>query len=147
MESTLQALLDESGIREVCTRYATALDSRDWDLLRTCFTKDAVTVYDGIGECSGYDAIEELCRQALAPLTRTQHLLGNFSSDVKGDSATAQCYLQAQHVREGTEGGETYIIAGRYTDRLTRSPDGDWQIHWRRLETWWTGGNPAVVGA
>lgn len=146
METTLQSLVDASAIRDVCTRYATALDDRDWELLSTCFTKDAVTVYEGIGECSGYDAIEELCKQALTPLTRTQHLLGNFASDVDGDLATAQCYLQAQHVREGTDGGDTYVIAGRYTDRLVRTDDG-WRISWRRLETWWTDGNPAVVGA
>lgn len=146
MEPTLQALVDEAAIREVCTRYATALDDRNWELLSTCFTKDAVTVYEGIGECTGYDAIEELCRNSLIPLSRTQHLLGNFASEVDGDKATAQCYLQAQHVREGTEGGDKFILAGRYTDRLVRSEDG-WRISWRRLETWWTDGNPAVIGA
>jgi 3-phenylpropionate/cinnamic acid dioxygenase small subunit len=146
MESALQGLLDEAAIREVCTRYATALDNRDWELLSTCFTKDAVTIYDGIGECAGYDAIEELCRQALTPLTRTQHLLGNFASEVQGDTASAQCYLQAQHVREGTPGGDNFILAGRYTDKLNRTDEG-WRISSRRLETWWTEGNPGVIGS
>ena len=37
-ESTaVQALLDRAEIIDVCVRYATALDSRQWDLLATCF--------------------------------------------------------------------------------------------------------------
>jgi 3-phenylpropionate/cinnamic acid dioxygenase small subunit len=146
MDPSLQSLLDERAIHNLCVRYATALDNRDWNLLRSCFTTDAVTVYDGIGECSGYEAIEGLCRRALGPLTRTQHLVGNISAEVDGDTATAQCYLQAQHVRDETDGGAHFIIAGRYSDRLVRADDG-WRIAWRRLETWWTEGNPAVVGA
>src|ERR1700712_1193969 len=99
MEPSLETLQDERAIQNVCVRYATALDNRDWNLLRSCFTTDAVTVYEGIGDCTGYDAIEGLCRRVLGPLTRTQHLLGNFSIELDGDTATSHCYLQAQHVR------------------------------------------------
>lgn len=146
MDPVLQLLLDDRDVVRLCHRYAAALDDRDWDRLRTCFLPDAVAVYDGIGECAGYEAIEQLCRSALLPLSRTQHLIGNVVVDVDGDGATSSCYLQAQHVREGTPGGDTYVIAGRYTDRVVRTPDG-WRLAHRRLETWWTGGNPAVVGA
>ena len=33
-----QALLDERDIVAVCVRYAAALDTKDWALLRACFT-------------------------------------------------------------------------------------------------------------
>lgn len=142
--TAVRALLDEREIVRVCLRYATALDTRDWALLRTCFTPDAVADYDGIGQCHGYEAIEEVCRGALTPLDHSQHLLGNLEADVDGDEAAARCYLQAQHVRAGTPGGPNFVIAGVYTDRFVRTPDG-WRISRRHLATWWTEGNPAVV--
>ena len=61
-----------------------------------------------------------------------------------GDEADSVCYLQAQHVRPGTMGGDTLIVAGRYLDRFVRTADG-WRIAQRRLEIGWTDGNPAVL--
>lgn len=145
MDTSLQALLDERDITALLHRYAAALDDRDWDRLGTCFRDNVVVDYDGIARCDGYEEVEQVCRAALGPLSRTQHLIGNVQAVVEGDTARAQCYLQAQHVREGTDGGELFVIAGRYTDTLTRTGDG-WRIATRRLETWWTDGNPAVVG-
>lgn len=145
MDPLVQVLLDERDITRLCHRYATALDSRDWSLLRTCFLESAVAVYEGIGECAGYDAIEALCRSALEPLTRTQHLIGNVDVVVDGQEASCQCYLQAQHVKEGTAGGDLFVLAGRYTDAVVRTDDG-WRIARRTLTTWWTDGNPAAVG-
>ena len=108
-----QLLLDEREINRLCLQYTSALDDRDWPRLRTVFTPDAVAEYDGIDPCDGYDAIEQVCRTALTPLTHSQHLLGNVLPVVSGDEATCTCYLQAQHVRSGTAGGENFIIAGR----------------------------------
>lgn len=144
MNAFVQVLLDEREITKLCHRYATALDNKDWALLRSCFLSSAVAVYEGIGECSGYDAIEALCRSALGPLTRTQHLIGNVYVVVDGREATCQCYLQAQHVKEGTADGDLFVLAGRYSDALVRTEDG-WRIAHRTLTTWWTNGNPAVV--
>jgi hypothetical protein len=62
-----------------------------------------------------------------------------------GHEATSQCYLQAQHVRAGTPGGDTFVVVGRYSDELVRTEDG-WRIAVRWLETWWTSGNQAVLG-
>ena len=145
VDPLVQVLLDERDITRLCHRYATALDGRDWELLRTCFLADVVADYGGTGRCEGYQAVQDLCRRALSPLTRSQHLIGNVVVTVDGDRATSTCYLQAQHVRTGTPGGDNYIIAGAYADDLVRTGDG-WRIAARRLETWWTDGNPAVVG-
>jgi ketosteroid isomerase-like protein len=144
VDPTLQLLLDERDITRLCYRYGSTLDDRDWAGLRTCFTDDAVTEYEGLGEFTGYDAIEKVCQAALGPLDRSQHLIGNVVVAVDGDTATAQCYLHAQHVKTGTPGGDLYVLAGRYTDSLARTPDG-WRFTRRRLETWWTDGNPAVI--
>ena len=138
------ALRDKHAIAEVCYRYAFALDARDWTALQTCFTVDATAYYRDQNPSHGYLAIETRIRSALAPLSSTQHLIGNVLVTLAGDEADSVCYLQAQHVRPGTDGGDTFIIAGRYLDRFVRTPDG-WRIAQRRLETLWTDGNPAVT--
>jgi 3-phenylpropionate/cinnamic acid dioxygenase small subunit len=141
----LQALADRAGIVDVCVRYARALDQRDWDLLRTCFEPDATFDYDGIEPFQGVDALVAVCRGALDPLDVSQHLLGNHAVELDGDEARSECYLHAQHIRSGTPGGDAFIVAGTYRDRLQRSPDG-WRITHRRLAVSWTDGNSAVLG-
>ena len=144
--SDRDVLQDKQEITEVCYRYGINLDSRQWSKLRECFTEDAVADYLDMPRCEGYQAIEDTCRQALSRFTGSQHLIGNVLVTVDGDEADSVCYLQAQHVLKGTDGGDNFIIAGRYVDHLVRTPDG-WRINHRRLEGIWTDGNPAVVGA
>jgi ketosteroid isomerase-like protein len=144
VDDPTRSLLDREEVRAVCVRYATALDRRDWALLRQCFRPDVVADYEGIGTLEGYDAVEDVCRKALEPLAASQHLLGNHDVTVDGDVAHCSTYFQAQHVRPGAPGGDLFVVAGTYTDRMTREDDG-WRIATRRLDVVWTDGNPAVL--
>jgi ketosteroid isomerase-like protein len=139
----LSVLVDKQTIRDVVHRYGYALDNRDWALLRTCFVPDVVGHYGG-DPLRGYEALEQLCRTTLTPLSASQHLIGNVLVTVDGNDATCSCYLQAQHVRQGAPGGDHFLYAGRYSDRLTRTSDG-WRIAERTLSAMWTSGNPAVI--
>ena len=134
---------DRQAIVDVCTSYALALDSRDWERLRRCFTDDAVADYGGASS-DGYPTIEQTCRQALEPLSASQHLLGNHLVRVDGERAESTCYFQAQHVMSGLQGGSDYIVAGRYDDRFLRTGEG-WRIAHRKLTVMWTSGNPEVL--
>ncbi|HEY3002623.1 MAG TPA: nuclear transport factor 2 family protein [Kribbellaceae bacterium] len=136
---------DKQEIAEVCYRYGIAIDNRDWATLATCFTPDANAFLGDLAPSQGYQAIEDACRSTVTPLTATQHLIGNVIVTLNGDTAQSVCYLQAQHVKAGTEGGEKFIFAGRYRDQFVRTGDG-WKIRERRLEAMWTDGNPAVLG-
>lgn len=144
MDPVISDLLDERDIAAVCIRYATAIHDRDWVRLRSCFLADAVGLYHPDRPLDGMAAIEEAIRTAVAPLTRTQHLVTNVEVDLAGDAATSRCCLHAQHVRAGVPGGERFVIAGRYSDRFVRTAEG-WRIRERRLDRWWTSGNPAVT--
>jgi SnoaL-like domain len=147
--SDLSDLLDKQAITEACYRYGIVLDGRDWSSLSTVFTQDAEAYYLDMPACIGYQAIEDTCRTSLSVLDASQHLIGNVVVSLDGndpDSAECICYLQAQHVKAGTAGGDLFIIAGRYLDRFVRTADG-WRIKRRSLEAIWTDGNPAVVGA
>jgi 3-phenylpropionate/cinnamic acid dioxygenase small subunit len=139
----LRKLHDRHEIADLCVRYMTALDTKDWDLLANCFAAEPVFVHPG-GRLTGFDEILARTSAALNPLDATQHLLGNVVVDVAEDTAHASSYFQAQHVRTGAPGGEHYIIAGRYADTLVRTGAG-WRIA-ERVQTYlWRAGNRAVV--
>jgi 3-phenylpropionate/cinnamic acid dioxygenase small subunit len=139
----VRRLTDRQEITDLCVRYTSALDTKDWALLESCFGPAPVFVHPG-GRLEGFPAILERTKAALTPLTATQHLLGNIVAEVDGDTAQSVCYFQAQHLRAGTPGGETYIIAGSYADTLTRTTGG-WKITERVQAYLWRHGNRAVV--
>lgn len=139
-----RAPTDQQAITDVAIRYTWALDENDWASLDDVFLPEATAVLGGGPELVGREAIVERCRQALAPLDDSQHLVGNHQVTVDGDTARHRCYLHAQHIRQVDEGGSHYVVAGRYEDRLVRTPDG-WRIAHRELIVMWTEGNLAVI--
>jgi ketosteroid isomerase-like protein len=140
MDADLQQLIDRQEIADLCVRYTFALDTKDWALLESCFTGAPSFVHPG-GRLEGFEAILARTRSALESLDASQHLLGNVMAAVDGDTARAASYFQAQHVRAG---GDTYIIAGSYTDTLARTCGG-WKIAERVQAYLWRDGNRAVV--
>jgi 3-phenylpropionate/cinnamic acid dioxygenase small subunit len=144
MPDDLQLLADRIEIGELLARYSTALDDRDWPLLADVFLPDAVCDYGSLGNPRGVDEITTLVRRTINDLDATQHLVGNVVVKVHGDEATADCYLISQHIRKGTPGGDHYLLGGRYSDRVVRTPAG-WRIAHRTLHRMWTSGNRDVV--
>jgi SnoaL-like domain len=136
---------DRTAIADLTIDYCWSLDLQDFDRLRHIFLPDASFDVGGTVHV-GIDAIIAKVSAALTPMDASHHLISNHQIRVDGDSATSRCYLQAQHVREAAVGGKNFIIAGRYEDTLTRTPDG-WRIAYRTLvRTWWEG-NPEVARA
>ena len=140
----LQTLIDERDIRNVAFRYCRALDTKDWALLDEVFLPDATGELGTPTTLVGIEAIRGRIRKALGHLDESQHLVGNHEIDVTGDAAAHRCYLQAQHIRADATGGPNYIVAGRYEDRLVRTPNG-WRIAHRTLTVMWTEGNVTVA--
>ena len=137
-------LADTAAVVDVCVRNARALDKRDWELLATCFVDDVVVEFEGVEPLHGVAAVVDVCRGALEPLDASQHLLGNHHVNVDGDSASSECYVHAQHVRDALAPADKYVAAGTYRDTLERR-DGAWKITRRRLQISWTDGNPDVL--
>jgi len=142
-DSRWAAVCDRQEIAEVLVRYVLSQDHHDWDTFASCFTPDAVFVHPK-GQLEGIEAITARSRGALEPLTASQHLLGSVLVTLDGDEADAVSYFHAQHVRTGAPGGDLFVIAGTYRDRLVRTPDG-WRIRRRVQEYSWRSGNPAVI--
>jgi len=140
MAPAMDVLTDVREIDDLLIRYATALDTRDWALLATCFVPDSIATFGTFGEFRTVEAIVEALRKWLEPLDATQHLIANVAAEIDGDSARSRCYVVAQHVRNGQQ----FTLGGTYVDVHRRTPDG-WLIVSRRLDVTWTQGDPAVV--
>lgn len=146
MSDDLMSLQAKQEITEILFGYGYALDAGDWAGLRACFAPDVVGHYGG-DPIEGYEGIEQMCRTTLEPLSASQHLIGNVVVVLDASDptrATSTCYLHAQHVRPGAEGGDQFIFAGRYLDELVRTAEG-WRITVRTLDAMWTSGNPGVI--
>ena len=124
---------DKADIIQVLVRYATSLDAKDWDRLKTCFTDDVRVSYPPDVELTGPDPTAAFCERALTRYRVTQHLLGSHEIAVDGDKARASTYLTATHVSDG----EVFVLGGTYRDELVRGPDG-WRISRRALSSDWT---------
>ena len=141
--NTCEMNADEKTIIDLTIAYTWALDTKQFDELRDVFTPDATGMLHGVA-CDDTEAIITRISGALTRLDASQHLIGNHQVRIDGDTATCRCQLQSQHVKRGTEGGETYIIGGTYEDRLVRTANG-WRISHRTMEETWSTGNRAVV--
>lgn len=137
-------IADRLEIADVLYRYATALDTRDLELLREVFTPDVVYVMGVRGELSGVDAIVRKLDEVLGGLEATQHLITNPVIEVDGDTARSTSYVRAQHYLTGNgTGGNTLDMGGSYRDELVRTAHG-WRIERRVLEITWREGNAGV---
>jgi len=132
--STLGLLLDRQAIRDLVTRYACAVDRRDFDAVAACFTPDADTDYTFFEGPIG--AVLEKIRAGVGGFAMTMHVLGNHLAEVHGDEATSETYAVCYHRRPDTVEGADLVVAMRYLDDLVRTSDG-WRIRRRRATVEW----------
>ena len=71
-------LADRMAMEDLLTRYATAIDSREWQLLDTVFTDDAHLDYRSAGGVEGsYPEVRRWLAEVLPIFDMTQHLVVN----------------------------------------------------------------------
>jgi 3-phenylpropionate/cinnamic acid dioxygenase small subunit len=125
---TLQDVADRIAIDDLLTRYATALDAKDWDLFSTCFTPDAFIDYTAAGGIKGkFPEVRAWLAQVMAGFPMTQHLVTNRVVQVTGDTATCRAALfNPMGVKDG-DSLAVFLEGGYYRDKLVRTPEG-WRI-------------------
>ena len=139
---TPEEIADRIEIDDLITRYATAVDTKDWDLYRTVFTDDAVIDYTSAGGIRGsLGEVVEWLSHALKLFPMTQHLITNRHVVLEGDTATGRSYYYNPLGRpDGTGGMQLLFFGGYYNDRFRRTADG-WRIAERVEETAWVEGS------
>lgn len=129
-----QALADRIAVEDLLTRYATAVDRRDWEQYRSIFTADAEIDYTSAGGIAGtVDEIVGFLSTSLEMFEMTQHLVSNIDLEVNGDSATVTAMFN-NPMR--LTGGDTWFTGGWYHHDLVRTPDG-WRSRNLREESAW----------
>lgn len=133
-----QELSDRAEIQDLITRYAYAIDDRDWDALDSVFTPDAIIDYSEAGGARGTVAeIKEFLANAMPTFTAFQHLSTTTRLQIDGDRAKARTILFNPMVMQH-EGQERVFFVGLwYNDELVRTADG-WRIAHRYEQMSWT---------
>lgn len=137
--SDLAHLADRQAIRDLVTRYACAIDRRDFETVAACFTPDADTDYTyfkgPIGE------VLEKIRTGVGGFAMTMHVVGNHLAEIHGDEASSETYAVCYHRRRGVADGAQLVVAMRYLDTLVRTPAG-WRISRRHATVEWQQAEP-----
>jgi 3-phenylpropionate/cinnamic acid dioxygenase small subunit len=87
--------LVRQGVTDLLIRYATGIDSRDWTLLRSCFTDDCEADYGDIGRWGSGDEITAWMAETHDPLGPTQHRISNVVLRHDGLALRSRCAVHA----------------------------------------------------
>ena len=137
---------DKEQIAEVLIRYATGIDSKDWPLLRSCWTDEIDVDYQQLGRFTSADALTDVMRQLHENMGPTYHRMSNIVIAVDGDRATVRSYVQAVLMLQPNDSTNWVDALGHYDDVFVRTPDG-WRISERvsRTARTLTGGDIAAA--
>ena len=138
----LQALADRLEIEDVLTRYAWALDSKQFDELDGVFTPDAHLDYTSSGgEAGAYPDVKTWLAKCsrTSPPTSTSSPTNTSPSTVTAPRAASEFYNpMVMAKRDGTT--SIFFVGGEYHDDLVRTPNG-WRITNRVEKSIWTDGD------
>lgn len=127
-----EQLLDRIAIDDLLTRYATAVDTRDWDLWESCFSPDATIDYTAFGGIAGsVRTVRAWLAEVMPRFEMSQHLVVNREVTIEGDTARSRAAFFNPMALVTPEGGRVlFFDGGYYLDRLVRTPAG-WRIYER----------------
>ena len=133
----------ELEILSVLNQYLHAIDTRNLDEIRDCFTEDASAIY--AGEVGAQDTRAEIVRaiERAGAVSQTvwgasMHALANWRIQITGE-ATAQSstIVEAVLVDLPRGSGKGVRRGLRYSDSLVKTAEG-WRIKERRHELLWS---------
>lgn len=136
---------DRLEIDDLLTRYATAIDNLDFEMLDSVFEGDAHLDYRSAGGIQGsYPEVRKWLSDVLPIFDVTQHLVANRIF-VKNDDEVhmTSSFLNTNRLRVDSKPW-TFTVGGRYRDVAVKGSDG-WRIS-RRIEDtlWWDNPMPGL---
>lgn len=122
--------IDKIAIKGVIERYAYAMDRRDVELMRSCFTSDADLSYlGGLRHYAGGDAFADSLIANLEPFGAINHSVSSLHITVDGDAAKADMHFFATMVVKAE--AKVLIRGVGVTDEYKRTDSG-WLISKRK---------------
>ena len=135
-QQALERLIDRQEIDDLLTRYATAVDTKDWDLYETCFTADAFIDYESAGGIKGkLPEIRAWLEKTLAMFPMTQHVVCNRVIEIEETTATARSvFYNPMALPQEDSAQILFFDGGYYNDQLVKLAAG-WRIRERIEES------------
>jgi len=128
---SLQQISDRLEIKQLFTDYATAIDTKKFDLLDAVFTPDAYIDYRAMGGIDGrYPEIKAWLSQVLPNFPMYFHMVSNAALKIDGDraSSTIICFNPMQvNLPDGK--AQVMFLGLWYHDKFVRTAQG-----WRMSE-------------
>jgi len=128
---SLQQISDRLEIQQLFTDYATAIDTKKFDLLDAVFTPDAYIDYRAMGGIDGrYPEIKAWLSQVLPNFPMYFHMVSNAALKIDGDraSSTIICFNPMQvNLPDGK--AQVMFLGLWYHDKFVRTAQG-----WRMSE-------------
>ena len=136
----LQRISDELEISALLTRYARAVDSKDWDLYRSVFTDDAHIDYSSAGAIAGSrEQVADWLARGFAAIPMSMHYITNIESQIDGDTAQVRAMFYNPMQLPGMT--ELSYCGGYYYHELVRTDDG-WRSRNLREDNVWFVNSP-----
>jgi hypothetical protein len=126
---SLEILLAERDITQQLTKFARAMDARDWESIANITAEDIRADF-GLGEIRGRTALIQHIRSFLDTCGTTQHLLGNIIIQVNGTQATSESYVSDMHLCQDPDKNLYFRTLGNYSDAWT-CINGVWLLNQR----------------
>jgi ketosteroid isomerase-like protein len=133
--ASLRALQDRTDIADVLYKYSSAVDSFDYDGIRSALADDIWAHYGNADPVEGADKLVSWISEATATVIWQHHLLNVYHVTIDGDQAKTLSYLTSYQVFKENPDAAVILVA-RYHDELRRTPDG-WKISKRIMELLW----------
>jgi hypothetical protein len=140
-------LADRGEIHDLVMRYARGVDTRDMELVRSCFAEDCDVSRWGPGLADREAMIDYI--GGVGHFHTTMHMMANQFVEVHGDRGQVDSYAMLTHHRDDRAGvtHQFNVSGGRYVERVERR-DGRWVITARGGDPVWapTGVTGATTG-
>jgi len=133
-DMSTREISDRIRINDLLVRYTRAIDTKDWNLLDSCFIPDADVDYTASGGVAGkYPEVRAWLAKALAPFPITAHYITNSMVDLRGDRASARTLVLNPMFFANPDGSlHDFTVGATYVDELVWT-DAGWRIA-RRVE-------------
>lgn len=131
----VRELSDRLQINDLLVRYTRAIDTKDWNLLDTCFLPDADVDYTATGGIAGkYPEVRAWLAKALSMFPITVHYVTNSEVELQGDRAKARTLVFNPMFFANPDGSlHDFTVGAAYVDELVWTADG-WRIAKRSEE-------------
>jgi hypothetical protein len=129
-------LQDRLEVVELVSRYAHAIDRRDWGAFDAIFDDPLALELPHVESDAQVARAEfvRLARETVEGFEATHHPITNHVVELAGDRATCVCYAQAWHTVPTERGVADYCVVRGFYEFGAARTDGGWRLDRMKVE-------------